>query len=93
MNKLKLLKILVVILTFLIVFGMLSALGIIYQKVRAPENKTSTVSLSQPRGTTIEKFQILDKHMYILAKKGGLADRIIILNLRQPQEQTVININ
>ncbi len=87
------LKSLVAVLTFLIVFGMLSALGIIYKKVRSPELPAAEVSLSQPRGTTIADYKISDQTLYILAKNGGLPDRIIILDTARPQNRTIININ
>lgn len=93
MDKLKLIKFLVAALTFLIIFGMLSAAGIIYKKTRTPEIPAAAVSLAQPAGTTIENYKIIDSNLYVLAKNGGLPDRIIIVNPRQPQNRTVININ
>lgn len=93
MDKLKLIKILVAALTFFIIFGMLNAVTIIYQKTRAPEVPASALSLAQPTGSTIENFKISDSNLFVLIKNGGLQDRIIIINPRQPQNQTVININ
>ncbi len=93
MDKLKLIKILVAILTFLIVFGMLSAVGIIYKKTRAPQITSAALSLSQPQGSTVENIQIAEQTLYILVKNGGRSDRIIIINPDYPQKQTVININ
>ncbi len=93
MDKLKLIKILVAALTFFIIFGMLNAVTIIYQKTRTPEAPASALSLAQPAGSTIENFKISDSNLFVLIKNGGLQDRIIIINPRQPQNQTVININ
>lgn len=93
MDKLKLIKFAVVVLTFLIVFGMLSAAGIIYKKTRAPEIPAAAVSLAQPAGSTIENYKITDSNLFVLVKNGGLPDRIIVINPRQPQNRTVININ
>ena len=93
MDKLKLIKILVAALTFFIIFGMLNAVTIIYKKTHTPEVPVSTLNLAQPTGSTIENFKISDSNLFILVKNGGLQDRIIIINPRQPQNQTVININ
>ena len=93
MDKLKLIKTLVAVLTFLLVFGTLSALGIVYRKTKAPELPAAAVSLSQPRGTTIADYKTVGQTLYILAKNGGLPDRIIIIEPSRPQNQTVININ
>lgn len=93
MDKLKLIKITVAVLSFFIVFGMLSAAGIIYKKIRTPEIAASAVSLAQPAGSTIENYKISDSNLFILVKNGGLPDRIIILNPRRPQNQAVINVN
>lgn len=93
MDKLKLIKILVAALTFFIIFGMLNAVTIIYQKTRTPEVPASALRLAQPAGSTIENFKISDSNLFVLIKNGGLQDRIIIINPRQPQNKTVININ
>lgn len=93
MDKLKLIKMTVAVLTFLIVFGMLSAAGMIYKKTRAPEIPVAAVSLAQPAGSSVESFKISDSNLFILVKNGGLPDRIIVLNPARPQNRTVININ
>ena len=89
MDKLKLIKTLVAVLTFLLVFGTLSALGIVYRKTKAPELPAA----AQPRGTTIADYKTVGQTLYILAKNGGLPDRIIIIDPSRPQNQTVITVN
>ncbi len=86
-------KTLVAVLTFLLVFGTLSTLGIVYKKTRVSEIPAEAVSLSQPRGTIIADYKTVGQTLYILAKNGGLPDRIIILDPNKPQSQTVINVN
>lgn len=86
-------KTLVAVLTFLLVFGTLSALGIVYKKTRVSEIPAKAVSLSQPRGTIIADYKTVGQTLYILAKNGGLPDRIIILDPNKPQSKTVINVN
>ncbi len=93
MDKLKILKAIVALLTFLLVFGLLTALGTIYQKATAPAPQGSSQNLRQPDGSSIEDFRISDGRLYLLVKNGGLADRIIIVNPAAPaQEKAIISV-
>lgn len=93
MDKLKILKAIVALLTFLLVFGLLTALGTIYKKVSAPAPKNISTGLKQPAGSSIESFKIDEGRLYLLVKNGGLADRIIIVNpAATGQEPTVISV-
>lgn len=87
MDKLKLIKTIVAILTFLLVFGTLTALGSIYKKISAPTPQPTDLSLRQPEGSSIEKFIIKDEKLYLLVKYGGRPDRIIIINQAEPQNK------
>lgn len=81
MDKLKIIKIIVFILTFLLVLGTLMVLGSIFKKTRqAQVPLPSQISLKQPTGSQIS--QILEKgnQIHILVKEGGLPDRIILMN-------------
>lgn len=81
MDKLKIVKAIVFILTFLLVFGVLTVLGLLFQKtkkVNAP--LPSEFSLNQPQGSTIASFKEVNGLLYILVKDGGLEDRIVVLD-------------
>lgn len=79
MDKLKLVKITVFVLTFLLIFGTLMLLGGIYKKTRKQVPvSTASVSLSQPKGSEIADFKVDNKQIYVLIKKGGLPDRIVV---------------
>lgn len=94
MNKLKIIKTTVVILTFLLVFGMLAALGTVYKKIAAPAPQAVDTALKQPEGSSIENFKISDGKLYLLVKYGGKSDRIIIVEPSHPQMAPVtISIN
>lgn len=87
MDKLKLIKTIVAVLTFLLVFGTLTALGSIYKKVSAPAPQPSDLALHQPEGSSIEKFTVKDGKLYLLVKYGGQPDRIIVINQTEPQSK------
>lgn len=94
MDKLKLIKTAVIILTFLLVFGTLSFLGLLYKKTHAivmplPE----AISLNQPTGSYIKQMSLEKNLIYILAIGGGLNDRIIIFDSDTAKIKTTININ
>lgn len=92
MDRLKLIKGIVFILTFLLVFGSLLALGSLFRKTRsAPLPKS--FNLAQPAGSSIEKMIANDGRLYILVKDGGQSDRIIIFDSREGQKTTTLNIN
>ncbi len=90
MDKLKIIKIIVVILTFLLVFGMLTALGTIYKKASAPAPQPASRSLRQPEGSSIESFKIDGGKIYLLVKYGGLADRIVIVNPAETENKPAV---
>ncbi len=79
MDKLKIIKAVVVFFTFLLVFGMLSALGIIYKKVHK-QTPLQDIEISQPAGSYIESFQTDGSRLFVLIKGGHRPDRIILLN-------------
>lgn len=94
MDKLKIVKFAVVILTFLLVFGMLAALGMIYKKASAPAAKSGTIRLAQPEGSSIEDMITENGTVYLLVKYGGNPDRIIILNPAKTNvSPTIISVN
>ncbi len=81
MDKLKIVKTIVGVLTFLLIFGTLVLLGGIYkktQKNKLPSN--SSYSLNQPAGSTIADYKIINENIYFFVKDGGLPDRLLIYN-------------
>ena len=79
MNKLKIIKAVVIFFTFLLVLGMLSALGIIYKKVHK-QQPPQDIEIIQPAGSYIESFSINNNRLYALIKGGQRPDRIIVVN-------------
>ena len=81
MDKLKFVKFIVFLITFLLVFGTLALLGLIYRQSQTKIPETPHISsLGQPSGSEISGYQISNGNLYILVKHGGLPDRIIIYN-------------
>lgn len=89
MDKLKLIKTIVALLTFLLVFGMLTTIGAIYKKVSSSAPKLESLNLNQPQGSNIEHFQQEDDKIFMLIKNGGKSDRIVIVNTNKPAEKPV----
>ena len=90
MDKLKLLKILVAFLSFLLVFVILSAATIIYQKLKnnsanSPQNM-QTVHLKEPFGSSINSMLEHNGYIYFLVKDGGRADRIVVFDPKTQQK-------
>lgn len=95
MNKLKLAKTVVFILTFLLVFGSMLLLTQLYSRTRKIENAGPSVpiNLNQPAGSRIS--QMLEKNgtIYLLVTDGGLPDRILVLTPSATAAPSVINIH
>lgn len=92
MDKLKFIKLIVFILTFLLVFGILVAAASIYKK--ATRNKTlSDISLMQPVGSYIADYRVDNDNIYILVKGGKTADRIVIINQASQTVATTVKTN
>ena len=96
MNKLRLIKFAVAIMTFLLIFGLLTMLTILYKRFQKTEKEVISspiISLQQPQGSRIEQILTDNGHLHILIKDGGTADRILILNLKTQQIQQKITLN
>lgn len=94
MDKLKLVKTIVFVITFLLVFGSMTLLGTLYKKIRKPvaTEPGSSISLKQPTGSTIDSFRLHGGSIYLLVKDGGRPDRILIYN-QDAGEPVEINVN
>lgn len=94
MDKLKLIKTLVFLFTFLLVFGSLVALGTLYKRLKgSPVELPASVSLEQPAGSSIAALDRIDNSLLLLVKEGGMPDRIILYDLNSGSKKTQININ
>lgn len=93
MDKLKVIKLVVFILTFLLIFSTLSIIGLFLKK--AQKNTTDTpqqISLNQPLGSYVKDMQINDNKVYLLMVGGGEEDRIIIYDHSDNKITTTIKI-
>ena len=94
MDKLKLIKTIVVILTFLLVFGSLLLIGNIIRKTRQDNRPISQeISLAQPKGSRIQQMLEKDGLLYVLVKDGGLEDRILLIDSKQNKPISIITLN
>lgn len=93
MNKLRLVKLIVFLLTFAIIFGMIMAGMTIYNKVQHPKTAQSIlVNLAQPAGSRINAFQTSDGILYLSISGGRLPDRIIALRTSDFSTTATINL-
>ncbi len=92
MDKLKLIKGIVFVLTFLLIFGSLTILGHIFRQTRS-KPLPAEVSLQQPAGSSIEKIIANDGQLYILVRGGGLSDRVLIFNTQGKQPLTTLQLD
>lgn len=91
MDKLKIVKLIVFLLTFLLIFGIIVAGGTIYKKVSRKTPDTS-ITLNQPKGSYIADYKINEDSLYILIKGGKKEDRILIVSTISPAKQTTISL-
>lgn len=81
MNKLKLIKFAVVIMTFLIVFGSLLMLTTLYKRAgRKSVVSKSDIHLNEPAESRINSILEHGRYIYIVVKDGGIPDRIVVFD-------------
>lgn len=80
MDKLKLIKTIVFFITFLLILGTISLLGIIYKK-STQENKSLPIdiNLQENKDSNIASFTVENGNIYILVKSPKETDKIIII--------------
>lgn len=94
MDKLKLIKTTVFILTFLLIFGTLSLLGLFFKKTHPDTSEIpQQISLKQPVGSYIKEMQVANDKLYVLTVGGGIEDRVIIYDTTAHSVLTTIKIN
>lgn len=80
MNKLKIVKTIVFLLTFLLIFGIISAGMIIVKRAKQTDKLLPELNLQQPVGSHIADYKFNDGKLYILLKGKRLSDRIIVID-------------
>lgn len=94
MDKLKLIKTTVFILTFLLIFGTLCILGLFFKKTHSDAAEVPTlISLKQPVGSYIKELRADSGKLYILTVGGGQEDRIIIYDGNTREIITTLKVN
>ena len=94
MDKLKLIKTIVFVLTFLLIFSTLLFLGTLLKKTHNTEKlPEKEISLHQPEGSYIKDFKADNGRLYILSIGGGVSDRIIIFNTETMQYEMTLKAN
>lgn len=94
MDKLKLVKIAVFSLTFLLILGTLTFLGLFFQKTRASKIELpSEISLQEPEGSLIKQIENQNGRLYLLVIGGGENDRVIIFDPNSGQKISKLKIN
>ena len=92
MDKLKIIKTIVVLITFLLVFGTLTLLTIIYRQARPGVQSYQETGLEQPIGSVIDSMVNVGDNLAVLVKGGGQPDRIIIYNPQTQQKSATITV-
>ena len=79
MNKLKLIKLIVIFLSFLLISGFVTAAGIIYKKV-SHHPSTIQTEIKQPDGTFILKAKLVEDNLLLHLRGGSQPDRILLID-------------
>ena len=93
MNQLRLVKIIVFALTFLLVFGTFLVLFKLYSQTGKKTLIPSEISLNEPVGSSIVEIKPHNTELYIVVKNGGLPDRIVIFNTKNGQVSSKVRLN
>ena len=93
MNQLRLVKIIVFILTFLLILGTL----LILFKLSGQDGKkvplAPEINLNEPVGSSIVEIRPHNAELYIVVKDGGLPDRIVIFDTKSGQVTSKVRLN
>ena len=94
MDKLKIIKITVFILTFLLVFGSLVFLGSLFKQTHSKSSiLPANINFSEPLGSSIKNIFSADKLLYITVEGGGYSDRVILFNPATGQKISTVSLN
>lgn len=92
MDKLKLIKGIVVVITFMLVFGSLLLLTVIYKKSQPRSTAYQETELKQPQGSSIAEITAVNGELAVLVKGGGQPDRIIFYNPQKMQKTSAVKL-
>lgn len=92
MDKLKLIKGIVVVITFMLVFGSLLLLTVIYKKSQPHSTPYQETGLEQPQGSSVSAITAVNGELAVLIKGGGLPDRIIFYNPQKMQKTSAVKL-
>ena len=94
MDKLKLIKNLVFVITFLLIAGSILLLHTLYRRAQTPSAPMPEVSrLGEPLGSNIYQFRLQDGLLYLLVRDGGLEDRIIIYDPQNAKRLSTVQLH
>ncbi len=94
MDKLRLVKTTVFVLTFALIFGSLMLLGSLYRKnQKKTEPLPRQINLQEPQGSFVKNMVEQNGHLYIHIEGGGESDRIIIFDTISGQKLSTLKIN
>ena len=80
MNRLKALKTVVFVFTFLLIFGTISLAGILFNRAKNSNKPVYSASLGLSVGTKIEQITAVEGLLYLLVSAPDKADEIIVFN-------------
>lgn len=95
MDKLKIIKIVVFVMTFLLIFGTLYAFGLIYKQTthKSSPAQATSINLNQTKGSYIAALSSNGNELYLLIKGGGLSDRIISFDTKNQSIVSTLTLN
>ena len=93
MGQLKIIKGIVFLFTFLLIFGLMALIGIFTLKIRnSGTAPLADINLREPQGSAVKQIASDGDLLHILVSGGGKPDRIIIFDLAKKQKLSNINI-
>ena len=88
MNQLRLIKTLVFVFTFLLIFGCLTLVGCFFYNIRNHPKYVGSVDLELSNTAKIEQIASDNGILYILVSDADHADKIIVFN---PEKNTIVS--
>jgi len=92
MNGLKLIKIAVFLMTFILFFGLILCVKIIYENSHKNPDNFENIDLQQPFGSKIKNIVAGKEDLYIMIKGGGMDDRIAVYSPEKHKVLYFINV-
>lgn len=92
MNGLKLIKAAVFLMTFVLFFGLIMCVRIIYENNHKNSDDFENIDLQQPFGSRIKNIVAGREDLYIMIKGGGINDRIAVYSPEKHKVLYFINV-